>query len=162
MWFSCRFSCLLVAPQWCALEKKNGLAININFCLMIQIDLTNECSSIVALCFLINWHVNRCTGSPSNLFYSFKIQSTNIGTSTSIARCLHPRNSLFKIAMLRFGDMKSTWILIVGLFVYIAMVSASRLPGGILDSWPSSSEAMVLYNQKIKYSLKMSSWISRI
>ena len=30
------------------------------------------------------------------------------------------------------------------------MVSAARLPGVALDSWPSSSEVMVLYNQKIQ------------
>ena len=30
------------------------------------------------------------------------------------------------------------------------MVSAARLPWVALDSWPSSSEVMVLYNQKIQ------------
>ena len=52
--------------------------------------------------------------------------------------------------MPRFVDMRLTSIHTVGLFVYIAKVSASRLPGVILDYWPSSSEAIVLYSQSIQ------------
>ena len=52
--------------------------------------------------------------------------------------------------MIRMVDIRMTLMCTAGLFVYIVMVSASRLPGVKLDDWPSSSKAMSVYNKKIQ------------
>ena len=52
--------------------------------------------------------------------------------------------------MIRMVDIRLTSMCTAGLFVYIAMVSASRMPWVKLDEWPSSSKVMALYDQKIQ------------